>query len=90
MQWDLAVSSLGNSLKGSGSSLGTRREIIERRPKDSSQECGRLSDWRECSPQPAAGFSIADPGAHYCHIRWPQRRQCRRRRPGNRGGGCRG
>ncbi|RRT58713.1 hypothetical protein B296_00011255 [Ensete ventricosum] len=27
MQWDLAGSSLGDSLKGSGSSLGTRREI---------------------------------------------------------------
>ncbi|RWV87544.1 hypothetical protein GW17_00050444 [Ensete ventricosum] len=39
MQWDLARSSLGDSLKGSGSSLGARREIIGRRPDDLSQEC---------------------------------------------------
>ncbi|RRT46506.1 hypothetical protein B296_00014378, partial [Ensete ventricosum] len=38
-------SSLGDSPKGSGSSLGTRREIAGRRPKDSPQECRRLSDW---------------------------------------------
>ncbi|RZS03979.1 hypothetical protein BHM03_00034244 [Ensete ventricosum] len=47
MQWDLTRSSLGDSPKGSGSSLGTRREIAERRPEDSSQECRRLLDWRE-------------------------------------------
>ncbi|RWW13185.1 hypothetical protein GW17_00023116 [Ensete ventricosum] len=40
-------SSLGDSLKGSGSSLGTCREITEKRPEDSSQECRRLLDWRE-------------------------------------------
>ncbi|RWW55988.1 hypothetical protein BHE74_00037329 [Ensete ventricosum] len=35
MQWDLVGSSLGDSLKGSGSSLGTRREIDGRRLEDS-------------------------------------------------------
>ncbi|RRT61268.1 hypothetical protein B296_00010646 [Ensete ventricosum] len=40
-------SSLGDSLKGSGSSLGTCREITEKRPEDSSQECRRLLDLRE-------------------------------------------
>ncbi|RWV81888.1 hypothetical protein GW17_00056654 [Ensete ventricosum] len=34
----------GDSLKGSGSSLGARREIIERRPDDLSQKCQRLPD----------------------------------------------
>ncbi|RZS14209.1 hypothetical protein BHM03_00045876 [Ensete ventricosum] len=40
-------SSLGDSSKGSGSSLGTRREITGRRPEDSPQECRRLPDWWE-------------------------------------------
>ncbi|RRT34554.1 hypothetical protein B296_00041904 [Ensete ventricosum] len=40
-------SSLGDLPKGSGSSLGTRREIVGRRPEDSPQECRRLLDWRE-------------------------------------------
>ncbi|RWW40676.1 hypothetical protein BHE74_00053887, partial [Ensete ventricosum] len=44
-------SSLGDSSKGSGSSLGTRREIAGRRPEDSPQECRRLSDWREFKPE---------------------------------------
>ncbi|RZR80827.1 hypothetical protein BHM03_00006917 [Ensete ventricosum] len=35
MQWDLAESSLGDSLKGSGSLLGTHRKIARRRPRDS-------------------------------------------------------
>ncbi|RRT32234.1 hypothetical protein B296_00051595 [Ensete ventricosum] len=39
--------SLGDSSKGSGSSLGTRREIAGRRPDDSPQEYRRLSDWRQ-------------------------------------------
>ncbi|RRT45425.1 hypothetical protein B296_00022195 [Ensete ventricosum] len=39
--------SLGDSLKGLESSLGTRREIAERRPEDSLQEYRRLLDWRE-------------------------------------------
>ncbi|RWV86134.1 hypothetical protein GW17_00052005 [Ensete ventricosum] len=39
--------SLEDSSKGSGSSLGTCREITGRRPEDSPQECRRLSDWRE-------------------------------------------
>ncbi|RZR71055.1 hypothetical protein BHM03_00003061 [Ensete ventricosum] len=39
---------LGDSSKGLGSSLGIRLEIAGRRPKDSSQECRRLSDlWDE-------------------------------------------
>ncbi|RWV89824.1 hypothetical protein GW17_00048010 [Ensete ventricosum] len=38
---------LGDSPKGSGSSLGTHREIARRRSKDSPQECRRLPDWRE-------------------------------------------
>ncbi|RRT76443.1 hypothetical protein B296_00016435 [Ensete ventricosum] len=37
-------SSLGDSPKGSGSSLGTHREIARRRLEDSSQEY-RLLDW---------------------------------------------
>ncbi|RWW39597.1 hypothetical protein BHE74_00055062 [Ensete ventricosum] len=44
MRWNLAESSLGDSPKGSGSSLGTYREIAGRRPYDSSQECRRLPD----------------------------------------------
>ncbi|RZR77948.1 hypothetical protein BHM03_00003158 [Ensete ventricosum] len=36
---------LGDSSKGSGSLLGTRREITGRRPEDSLQECWRLLDW---------------------------------------------
>ncbi|RWV96311.1 hypothetical protein GW17_00040987 [Ensete ventricosum] len=40
-------SSLRDSPKGSGSSLGTRQEIVGRRPEDSPQECQRLPDWRE-------------------------------------------
>ncbi|RWW46937.1 hypothetical protein BHE74_00047115 [Ensete ventricosum] len=38
---------LGDSSKGSGSSLGTPREIAGRRPEDSPQERRRLPDWRE-------------------------------------------
>ncbi|RWV93988.1 hypothetical protein GW17_00043514, partial [Ensete ventricosum] len=38
--------SLGDSPKGSRSSMGTRREIAGRRPQDSTQECRRLPDWR--------------------------------------------
>ncbi|RRT31941.1 hypothetical protein B296_00050835 [Ensete ventricosum] len=37
----------GDSSKGLGSSLGTRKEITGRRPKDLSQECRRLPDWRD-------------------------------------------
>ncbi|RZS26003.1 hypothetical protein BHM03_00059293 [Ensete ventricosum] len=33
MQWDLVGSSLGDSLKGSGSSLGTRREIAGKKTR---------------------------------------------------------
>ncbi|RZR90277.1 hypothetical protein BHM03_00018130 [Ensete ventricosum] len=44
---DLAESSLGDSPKGSGSSLGTCQEIAERKQKDSSKEYRRLPDWRE-------------------------------------------
>ncbi|RWW58226.1 hypothetical protein BHE74_00034930 [Ensete ventricosum] len=40
-------SSLGDSLKGLRSSLGTRREIARRRPEDLPQEYRRPSDWRE-------------------------------------------
>ncbi|RRT35952.1 hypothetical protein B296_00045665 [Ensete ventricosum] len=47
MQWDLVGSSLGDSSKGSGSSLGTHREITRKRPKDSLQECRRVTDWRD-------------------------------------------
>ncbi|RWW56926.1 hypothetical protein BHE74_00036312 [Ensete ventricosum] len=47
MQWDLVGSSLGDSLKGLGSLMGTRQEIAERRSEDSSQECQRLADWWE-------------------------------------------
>ncbi|RRT63665.1 hypothetical protein B296_00025436 [Ensete ventricosum] len=43
----LAKSWEGDTLKGSGSSLGTRQEIAERRPDDSPQECRRLPDWRD-------------------------------------------
>ncbi|RWW87209.1 hypothetical protein BHE74_00003980 [Ensete ventricosum] len=39
--------SLGDSTKGSGSSLGTHWEIARRRSKDSPQECRRLLDWRK-------------------------------------------
>ncbi|RRT59079.1 hypothetical protein B296_00018336 [Ensete ventricosum] len=49
MQWDLAGSWLGDLPKGSRSLLGTRREITERRPEDSSQKYWRLSDWQEVS-----------------------------------------
>ncbi|RWV79336.1 hypothetical protein GW17_00059546 [Ensete ventricosum] len=45
MRWDLAESSLGDSPKGSGSSLGARWEIIGRRLDDLAQECRRLPDW---------------------------------------------
>ncbi|RWW48012.1 hypothetical protein BHE74_00045957 [Ensete ventricosum] len=47
MQWDLAGSSLGDPSKGSGSSLGARREITGRRSDDLPQECRRLPDWRK-------------------------------------------
>ncbi|RWW44296.1 hypothetical protein BHE74_00049955, partial [Ensete ventricosum] len=47
MQWDLTGSSLGDSLKGSGSSLRARREITRRRPNDLPQECRRIPDWRK-------------------------------------------
>ncbi|RWV92886.1 hypothetical protein GW17_00044696 [Ensete ventricosum] len=46
-RWDLTGSSLGDSLKGSGSSLRARREITRRRPNDLSQECRRIPDWRK-------------------------------------------
>ncbi|RRT59618.1 hypothetical protein B296_00028301, partial [Ensete ventricosum] len=46
--------SLGDSPKGSGSSLGTHREIIEKRPKDLPQECRRLPDWQEAAEPPRA------------------------------------
>ncbi|RWV86933.1 hypothetical protein BHE74_00000763 [Ensete ventricosum] len=39
--------SLGDSPKGSGSSLGIRREIVGRRPKDLPHECRRLPEWRD-------------------------------------------
>ncbi|RZS29255.1 hypothetical protein BHM03_00062978 [Ensete ventricosum] len=38
---------IGDSSKGSGSSLGARREINGRRPDDLPQECRRLPDWRK-------------------------------------------
>ncbi|RWW71287.1 hypothetical protein BHE74_00020979 [Ensete ventricosum] len=41
MQWDRAGSLVGDSPKGSGSSLGARREITGRRPDDMPQECQR-------------------------------------------------
>ncbi|RWW52845.1 hypothetical protein BHE74_00040703 [Ensete ventricosum] len=47
MQWDLVESSLGDSSKGSGSSLGARREITGRRSNDLPQEYRRLPDWRK-------------------------------------------
>ncbi|RZR94435.1 hypothetical protein BHM03_00023122 [Ensete ventricosum] len=40
-------SSLGDSSKGSGSSLGTHWEIAGKRLEDSSQEGHRLPDWRD-------------------------------------------
>ncbi|RWW68177.1 hypothetical protein BHE74_00024306, partial [Ensete ventricosum] len=43
----ISRSSLRDSPKGSGSSLGTRREIVERRPDDLPQGCRRLLDWWE-------------------------------------------
>ncbi|RWW66138.1 hypothetical protein BHE74_00026514 [Ensete ventricosum] len=43
----LAKSWEGDTPKGSGSSLGTRQEIAERRSDDSPQECRRLPDWRD-------------------------------------------
>ncbi|RWW17955.1 hypothetical protein GW17_00018097 [Ensete ventricosum] len=49
MQWDLVGSSLGDSLKGSGSSLGARLEITGRRPVDLPQECRSLPYWRKLS-----------------------------------------
>ncbi|RRT80863.1 hypothetical protein B296_00019416 [Ensete ventricosum] len=49
MQWDLTVSLLGDSPKGSGSSLGTHREIAKRRSQNSSQECRRLPEWQDFS-----------------------------------------
>ncbi|RZR73030.1 hypothetical protein BHM03_00019270 [Ensete ventricosum] len=39
--------SLGDSPKGAGSSLGTCREITERRPEDSPQEYRKLPNWWE-------------------------------------------
>ncbi|RRT65981.1 hypothetical protein B296_00012670 [Ensete ventricosum] len=45
MQWDLTGSSLGDSPKRSGNSLGACREITRRRPDDLPQECRRLPDW---------------------------------------------
>ncbi|RZR98396.1 hypothetical protein BHM03_00027747 [Ensete ventricosum] len=42
-------SSLGDSPKGLGTSLGTRREIAGRRPEDSPEEYQRLPDWWECT-----------------------------------------
>ncbi|RWW04315.1 hypothetical protein BHE74_00039844 [Ensete ventricosum] len=43
MQWDLARSSLEDSLNGSASSLGARKEITGRRPDDLPQECRRAN-----------------------------------------------
>ncbi|RWV92039.1 hypothetical protein GW17_00045630 [Ensete ventricosum] len=45
-------SSLGDLPKGSGSSLGTQREITERRPDDLPQECRRLPNWQEVGLHP--------------------------------------
>ncbi|RWW30919.1 hypothetical protein GW17_00004484 [Ensete ventricosum] len=52
-------SSLGDSPKGSGSLLGTCREIVGRRPYDSSQKCWRTPDWLEagCSSPGSSGCS---------------------------------
>ncbi|RWW22267.1 hypothetical protein GW17_00013544 [Ensete ventricosum] len=47
MQWDLNGSSLGDSPKRSGNSLGACREITRRRPDDLPQECRRLPDWQK-------------------------------------------
>ncbi|RRT31656.1 hypothetical protein B296_00054734 [Ensete ventricosum] len=44
--------SLGDSPKGSRSSLGTRWEIVQKRSKESSQEYRRLPDWREVWSSP--------------------------------------
>ncbi|RRT42089.1 hypothetical protein B296_00038207 [Ensete ventricosum] len=55
-------SSLRDSPKGSGSSLGTRRKIVERRPEDSPQECRRLQDWRECTTVAQAFGRLTRPG----------------------------
>ncbi|RWV93842.1 hypothetical protein GW17_00043670 [Ensete ventricosum] len=53
--------SLGDSLKGSGSSLGTRWEIAGRRPKDSSQEYQRLPDWRNRRRLTHPGWAVEPP-----------------------------
>ncbi|RZS15075.1 hypothetical protein BHM03_00046855 [Ensete ventricosum] len=45
MWWDLAGSSLGDSPKEPGSSLGMRREIAGRRPEDLPQDYRRLSEY---------------------------------------------
>ncbi|RRT73084.1 hypothetical protein B296_00017727 [Ensete ventricosum] len=47
MHWDLVGSSLGDSPKGSGSSLGARQKITRRRPDNLPQECWRLPDWQK-------------------------------------------
>ncbi|RRT54642.1 hypothetical protein B296_00033214 [Ensete ventricosum] len=56
--------SLGDSLKGSRSSLGTRREIGERRPEDSAEECRRLLDWWESDTLKGSEIqAVSDPFA---------------------------
>ncbi|RRT50605.1 hypothetical protein B296_00020356 [Ensete ventricosum] len=63
-------SSLGDSPKGSRSSLGTRREIARRSPKDLPQECRRLLDWPddECTATAQAfrQLTVADPPVPRC------------------------
>ncbi|RRT45171.1 hypothetical protein B296_00037583 [Ensete ventricosum] len=51
-------SSLGDSPKGSGSSLRTHWEITRRRSEDSSQECRRLLDWQD-KPPVSSGCTVA-------------------------------
>ncbi|RWW36718.1 hypothetical protein BHE74_00058240 [Ensete ventricosum] len=75
MQWDLTGSSLGDSSKGSRSSLRTHREFTGRRPEDSLQEYWRLPNWRDdwttrtlergwllAVEPPTPGFRAADDG----------------------------
>ncbi|RWW02709.1 hypothetical protein GW17_00034187 [Ensete ventricosum] len=45
MRWDLVGSSLRDSPKGSGSSLGTRREIAGKKIEGLTQKCRRLLDY---------------------------------------------
>ncbi|RWW02271.1 hypothetical protein BHE74_00043524 [Ensete ventricosum] len=57
MRWVFVGCLLGDSSKGSGSSLGTHREIVGRRPEDSPQEYQRLLDWRESGKPPIPRYS---------------------------------